>query len=472
MQFVMPEKVFLQPLAQAAIEIRRQVLHERRPYRRGNSTSSRLVPAGDILLGRQRIEIRDPVDRPPLRRAPAGVREAARYLDSLTMEPQDGYFRDLAVFLGLKLARAGLENSTAIEETDAAAETLWLTALRAEYGGSSDARGALEAARRELAEALRDRAPSDRIEQLMQAMREATQRYLEALVQEAVREGQQQTQEDTEDSVQMTGQDIEDLFDEIERLNRQGRTQEAEAMLDQLAEMLSNLGVELAESGGGEGGEGGEQELEQSLDQLSEAMGEQRALNEETQRQNEEGQTEEGQSQENPESPSESGGGQGQEGGQGGGALSERQAQIREQVGEAQDSAGEAGAAQNESLENAQRAMRESENALARGDLEGARASQDAALDALRQGADDMAMQLRERASQQAQGRNAGPSDPLGRRTRAGEGDNGETEVPSEFSPARAREIMDEIRRRAEDQNRPEAEREYLRRLLDRFSGS
>jgi hypothetical protein len=116
--------------------------------------------------------------------------------------------------------------------------------------------------------------------------------------------------------------------------------------------------------------------------------------------------------------------------------------------------------------------MRESENALARGDLEGARAAQDAALDSLRQGADDMAMELRERANAQAQGRNAGPSDPLGRRTRAGDGDNGETEVPSEFSPARAREIMDEIRRRAQDQNRPEAEREYLRRLLDRFSGS
>jgi hypothetical protein len=33
----------------------------------------------------------------------------------------------------------------------------------------------------------------------------------------------------------------------------------------------------------------------------------------------------------------------------------------------------------------------------------------------------------------------------------------------------RAREIFDEIRRRAQDPNRPEAEREYLRRLLDRF---
>jgi len=31
--------------------------------------------------------------------------------------------------------------------------------------------------------------------------------------------------------------------------------------------------------------------------------------------------------------------------------------------------------------------------------------------------------------------------------------------------------ILNEIRRRAEDPNRPEAERAYLRRLLDRFGG-
>jgi hypothetical protein len=41
--------------------------------------------------------------------------------------------------------------------------------------------------------------------------------------------------------------------------------------------------------------------------------------------------------------------------------------------------------------------------------------------------------------------------------------------VPSQSDPVRAREIFDEIRRRAQDPNRPAAEREYLRRLLDRF---
>jgi hypothetical protein len=71
------------------------------------------------------------------------------------------------------------------------------------------------------------------------------------------------------------------------------------------------------------------------------------------------------------------------------------------------------------------------------------------------------------------EGEQAGESgrDPLGRTTGAGTGE-GEANVPTQFDPVRAREIFDEIRRRAQDPNRPEAEREYLRRLLDRFGGS
>ena len=55
----------------------------------------------------------------------------------------------------------------------------------------------------------------------------------------------------------------------------------------------------------------------------------------------------------------------------------------------------------------------------------------------------------------------------------AGSADGGsETRVPTQGDPVRAREIFDEIRRRAQDPNRPAAEREYLRRLLDRFGDS
>jgi hypothetical protein len=60
--------------------------------------------------------------------------------------------------------------------------------------------------------------------------------------------------------------------------------------------------------------------------------------------------------------------------------------------------------------------------------------------------------------------------DPLGRASGGNEGSG--TEIPTQIDPARAREIFDEISRRAQDPNRPEAEREYLRRLMNRFGDS
>jgi hypothetical protein len=75
---------------------------------------------------------------------------------------------------------------------------------------------------------------------------------------------------------------------------------------------------------------------------------------------------------------------------------------------------------------------------------------------------------------QQAQGENEqGPQqrDPLGRRIGGLGAEGDEVTVPESVQRERAREIRDELRRRAQDPRRPEGERDYLRRLLDRFSG-
>jgi hypothetical protein len=44
-----------------------------------------------------------------------------------------------------------------------------------------------------------------------------------------------------------------------------------------------------------------------------------------------------------------------------------------------------------------------------------------------------------------------------------------DTQVPSAEDMMRARELLDEIRRRSGDRTRPELELDYLRRLLERF---
>lgn len=454
LRMTLPEKVFLQPLAQAAIEIRRNILAERRAYRAPQRTRRETTPAADAAFGVQQLALRDYGRRPNLRRAPDGVRQAARLIDALTMLPEDGYFRDLAVYLGLRSARAQLDVAETIGDTDLAADTLWRTALRAEYGGSADARRALEEAQRQLAEALAQGATQERINQLLEALRRATENYMQALVQEALRNGERVNMEDTEDQAEISGQDIEALLAQVEQLARQGRHAEAQQLLTMLAGILANLDVRLSEQQSAQGSGDSEQRMQQSMDELAEAMGEQRALRDETQLQQGQG-----------------GGGQ-QHGGEGGDELARRQADIRQGLAQAQQMADDAGSATNEDLDAAGEAMRQAENALRAGDLEGAEAAQTAALDRLRAGADALAMEMRERGREgQNSGEGQAGRDPLGRATGAG-GAEGDGAVPTMADPVRAREIFDEIRRRAQDPTRPEAEREYLRRLMDRFGDS
>lgn len=463
MRFTLPEKIFLQPLARAAIEIRRHVLAERRPYRQSRAEQLRTLPAGDILFGNGRVAVRDNDRRPPLQRAPEGVRRAARLIDALTMAPEDGYFRDLAIFLGFRLARAELTRASDIEETAIAAQTLWWTALRAEYGGSADARRALEEAQRQLAQALAEGAPPERIRQLVDALRRAADAYMQALVQEALRNGDSATMEDTEDQAEISERDIEQMLRDVQRLAEQGRTAEAQALLNMLTGILSNLDVALSEQqSSGEGGE--DEQMQQSMDNLAETMGEQRALRDQTQQ--EQQQQQQGQ-----------GGGGDQRGGQGGDELAERQGQIRQGLAEAQRMAEDAGAAESSDLNAAGEAMRRAEDALRRGDLEGAEAAQSAALNNLRQGADALAAEMRAQGREAREGggedgEESAGRDPLGRRSAGANSGDGEADISTQGDPVRAREVYDEIRRRAEDPNRPEAERHYLRRLLDRFGDS
>jgi hypothetical protein len=62
--------------------------------------------------------------------------------------------------------------------------------------------------------------------------------------------------------------------------------------------------------------------------------------------------------------------------------------------------------------------------------------------------------------------------DPLGRpleRNGNGNYDNGDVKIPDQMEVQKAREILDELRRRSGERSRPEIERDYIDRLLRRF---
>ena len=123
-------------------------------------------------------------------------------------------------------------------------------------------------------------------------------------------------------------------------------------------------------------------------------------------------------------------------------------------------------------------AMRQAERALREGDLDGASDAEARALDQLRQGARGLAQQMQQQRQRQAgqqpgQGPNGTPPvlDPLGRAPNSTDGADPGTgvKVPDQIDVQRAREILEELRRRLGEQSRPALELEYLERLLKRF---
>jgi hypothetical protein len=123
------------------------------------------------------------------------------------------------------------------------------------------------------------------------------------------------------------------------------------------------------------------------------------------------------------------------------------------------------------------KAMQQAEKALRDGDLEGAAEAEGRALDQLRQGARSMAEQMmKQRQQQMGQGQSGptgprGQPDPLGRAPNMTDGSDPGTgvKVPDQIDVQRAREILEELRRRLGENTRPTFELEYLERLLKQF---
>jgi hypothetical protein len=122
--------------------------------------------------------------------------------------------------------------------------------------------------------------------------------------------------------------------------------------------------------------------------------------------------------------------------------------------------------------------MGEAAEGLRQGDTAGALDRQADAIDSLREGMREMGEDLRraegtgegEQGQLEGEATAEGGRDPLGRPS-GGRGGIGTDEnmVPEADSAARARALLDEIRRRVGEQMRPKIELDYLQRLLDLF---
>jgi uncharacterized protein (TIGR02302 family) len=331
------------------------------------------------------------------------------------------------------------------------AQSLWDIAVELEDGDLSEALERLRRAQERLLQAMRDGATPEEIAKLMQDLRDATQAYIKQLAE------QQEQSEGAEgqdgEALEMSGDQLQELMDRIQELMEQGRMAEAQQLMDFLNELLQNMQVT---QGPGQGGE--------AIQELQDLSREQQDLNDETfsdlQRQFDGG---EGDSSEQGEGPS---------------AMAERQRALRDELRNQKqnlpNAADGSGEGAGEELDDAEQSMAEAEKALREGDFAGALENQAQAMEALREGLRKLAQSDDDSGAESAesQSQQGGPngSDPLGRNAEGASPDAGDGSQETEDEAYdRARDLLDEIRRRSAERERGDEERDYLKRLLDRF---
>jgi uncharacterized protein (TIGR02302 family) len=271
----------------------------------------------------------------------------------------------------------------------------------------------------------------------------------------------------------MTPQDLDQLLRNLENMARSGNRDMAQQMLSQLRDLLDRL------QSGRMADQGQSRQFGKMMDEFGNIIGRQQQLLDDTfgqqRQQGQKGQRgQQGQKgqrgQRGPQG--QQGEGQGQGEGDEPGGLGDRQRELRDMLGKLQRGMREFGLNAPEQFGGAGESMERAERALRDGDLDGAAQEESRALEQLRQGAREMAQQmLNQMPSRFGLNDNNGELDPLGRPPQRTDGpDPGVgVKVPDQIDVQRAREILEELRRRLGEPTRPPIELEYLERLLKLF---
>ena len=467
---MLPERKFTKPLAKAVIEQRKKL-------------------------------VRDPT-------APEGVANA---LDALTLGG-DKVIDDSTVYLALRNAYWRLRSDQSRAGIASIVDQLWDVALRIEEGDLPEAERAVKQAQDALMQALQENGSAEEIKQLVDELRQALSKYLHALASQQQDKGNMQPQGEQNGDQLVSQQDLDKLLNNIQKLAQSGSKEMAEKMLSELKDILDRLQTgNFAENAQ-------QQRAGRMMKDLSDIVSNQQKLLDDTfaaKRQQSAGGSEQGDQFEvsPPGQPMEFGPGmgmaplfedlpgeaqqgsmkgQGESGSQGAppnsqlemgqqpqqgqrpgqhGQLGDRQNELRDRLQSLIDRFRIEGGEPPDEFKGAQEAMRDAKEAIGEGNLDRATQQQSLALDKLRKGAQSMAEQMMEGGESQAgQGPGNNGRDPLGRPDRSNRPDLGlSVKVPDEIDIQRAREVLDELRRRLGDPSRPGIELDYLERLIKPF---
>jgi uncharacterized protein (TIGR02302 family) len=461
-EFVLPERKFTKPLAKAVVEQRKKLVRE-----------------------------------------PDSAPSVARALDALTMGG-DKFNDNVPIYLELRDAYWRLNSDNSNEAVASVVDQLWEIALKIEDGDLPQAERDLKSAQEQLMKALKENASPEEIQRLVDDLRSALSRYLQTMAQRQEQKGNLPPQSDQDGDQLLSQQDLDKMLSNIEDLAKSGSKDLAERMLNELKDVLDRLQT------GNFADNAKQQRAARMMQDLKDLTQQQQKLMDETykarrERSDRDGEdfkvsppgepmqfgpgifmdpfggpqnesTDTGQSPEGNESSEGRSGGHGkmpEQRTQGDlekllKDLAQQQGSLQEKLQSLIDRMRIDGGDAPDQFGDAKDSMEGAKESLGEQDLNRATDEQARALDQLRKGAQQMAEQMMENGQSQAeQGQGNSGRDPLGRPDRTNRPDLGlSVKVPDQIDIQRAREVLDELRRRLGDPQRPAIELDYLERLI------
>ena len=456
---------------------------------------------------------------------------------------------DVPHFLGLATARGRVANAWDDDLLREAVDYMWELARAIEDGAVNSAERRLRDAQDAVAEALENGATDEELAELMAELREAMDEFMAMMAERMADMPQMPTMPP---GMQFMDQnDLNRMMDQMEEAARNGQREQAQAMLDELRRMMDQM-----QAGTPQQGQQQDQqmsEMQQQMQEMGDLLREQQELMDETFRMEQSrpspfdplddaepefgGEPEFGERQDGgpqqsqppqmgqqsqPRQPGQQS--QPQDGPQQDGQqqaerpqpgepmtpeefaeameeLRQRQEELQQRLEEMQQAMRDMGLEPGDQFGEAGEAMGDAGEDLGEGQSGPAVDDQGRAIQALREGAQNMMQQMMQ--AMQGQGQQPGgmmpmpgpgqmgqqpgqqpgqgpnrfgqgfggtreDRDPLGRpRATTGPQFGEEIEVPDEIDRQRAREILESIRRRLGERLTPRLEREYLERLLE-----
>jgi uncharacterized protein (TIGR02302 family) len=381
-------------------------------------------------------------------------------------------------YLGLHSVTRQLEAA----RTDAALRdvvaSLWALAVTIEDGDITDVDKALRAAQDALKQALERGASDEEIKKLTENLRAALDNFLRQLAEQLKNNPQQLARPLDPNTRVMRQQDLNNLIERMERLSRSGDKEAAKQLLEQLQQMLENL--QMAQPG-----QSGDSDMEQALNELGDMIRKQQQLRDKTFKQGQDNRRDRMRGN--------------QQGDQSMNDLQQDQQGLRDRLKKLQqelakrgmgpgqkgqkgqqgqgDDQADQGDQDGDGLADADSAMGDADGRLGEGNADGAVDSQQRALDAMGKAAKKLADAMQpgdgdgpgdgpgdQRGRQQS---GAQRTDPIGRPLHGREfGDDFTVKIPGEIDVQRVRRILEELRRRLADPQRPQIELDYIERLL------